>query len=105
MHGGWILPVKSGRVSVDAPPMPELPLWVWCAFAFVAAAGSLSLLRVLAIQVRNDTTLHNLRVRVYDVRIDYIKRIIAAYEPASDAHSENDLTYTADEVHEQARAA
>lgn len=85
--------------------MPELPLWAWYVFAFVAAAGSLSLLRVLAIQVRNDTTLHDLRVRVYEVRIDYIKRIIAAYEPADDARAQKDLTYTADEVQEQARAA
>lgn len=61
--------------------MSQLPSWAWISFAAVVAAGILSLLRSMAVQVRNADALHDLRRRVFEVRIDYLKRIIANYQP------------------------
>lgn len=61
--------------------MPQVPSWAWFCFAFVTAAGVLSLLRSMAVQVRNGDALHDLRRRVFEVRIGYLKQIIATYQP------------------------
>ncbi len=61
--------------------MPEVPSWAWFSVAAVIAAAVLSLLRSMAVQVRNDDVLHDLRRRVFEVRIGYLKQIIATYQP------------------------
>lgn len=81
--------------------MPDLPQWAWYAAALVAVLGVVSFLRVLAIQVRNDTALHDLRHRVFEVRIGYLRQIIAAYQPSEPQEE----VYSEDDVAEYAEAA
>lgn len=59
--------------------MSHVPSWAWICFTLVTVAGVLSLLRSMAVQVRNGDTLHDLRRRVFEVRIGYLKQIIATY--------------------------
>ncbi|KAA0215181.1 MAG: hypothetical protein DYG94_09670 [Leptolyngbya sp. PLA3] len=61
--------------------MPQVPTWAWICFVAVVGAGILSLLRSMAVQVRNGRALHDLRCRVFEVRIGYLKQIIATYQP------------------------
>jgi len=59
--------------------MPDLPQWAWLCSAAVAAAGVVSMLRSLAMLVRNETTIHDLRCKVFDVRIRYLRQLIEMY--------------------------
>lgn len=61
--------------------MSHTPQWAWICFAALVAAAVLSLLRAMAVQVRNGDALHDLRRRVFEVRIGYLKQIIATYQP------------------------
>lgn len=61
--------------------MSDLPNWAWFCAAVVGSIGCLCLLRLMSHQVRHEVELHNLRQRVYEVRIKYLKQMIRTLEP------------------------
>ncbi|MBX3322866.1 MAG: hypothetical protein KF757_07725 [Phycisphaeraceae bacterium] len=46
----------------------------------IAALAILGFLFALATRVREETTIHDLRVRVYDMRIHYLRKLIETYK-------------------------
>jgi hypothetical protein len=52
----------------DSGSMLELPTWTWVCLSLGALATVFAILHILACAVRDDTTMHDLRVRVATLR-------------------------------------
>lgn len=62
-----------------------MPLEVWAAVLFVGLGAALGLLHPLAMMLRNETQLHDLRLRVAQLREVQLKRLRALAEVTLDA--------------------
>lgn len=69
-----ILPaLNPAGLSVDGQNMTIPDSTGWVALALIAFGTIVAILQVAAIQVKNETTLHDLRVRVNELRIQRLE--------------------------------
>lgn len=69
-------------------------------FGVPTALVLLGILHALAAHAKHATTIHDLRVRVFDMRCEYLRKLIAAYKPESMRSSGADMTYSELDVQE-----
>jgi hypothetical protein len=60
--------------------------------------ATLGLLNTLAARIRNETTVHDLRARVFDMRAAYLRKLIATYRPDPNALGSGDQIYTDNDI-------
>lgn len=87
---GWILQRFKRLVSrVDGRGMAGFSGQVWVVLAIVAGVGVLSILHFLASSIRNDTYVHDMRVRVAGIRKEQAERLQALAEATAAAERES----------------
>lgn len=74
--------LKGEGSAADPAPMPWNTVEGWVVFAAIGGTGMLGFLYSVASCMRNETQIHDLHVRVADLRVAYQKRLLALMEAA-----------------------
>jgi hypothetical protein len=82
-------PLKRLVSGVDAPRMAAFSGQVWVILTVVAGVGVLSILHFLASSIRNNTYVHDMRVRVAGIRKEQAERLQALAEASAAAERES----------------
>ncbi len=71
-----IVRVKPPRDSADPPPVDGFSNFTWLTLAAITAIGVVQMLRALAIRVRNETMIHDLKVNVARLQANRVTQLM-----------------------------